>query len=178
MSNDDHIEVLAETKFLRLVQEGPWTFAQRPNQIGAIAVAAVTDAGELVLVDQYRIPIKSNVIELPAGLVGDDTDGESSEVAARRELLEETGFVAQELKPLTNAVSSGGLTDEMVELWLARGLHRAAQGGGVGAERITVHVISLQDVAGWLDQQRQAGKQIDYKVFAALYFLTNQTSHH
>ncbi len=69
--------VLAETKYLRLIQEGHWTYAQRPNVTGAIAVAAVTSDDQLLLVDQYRIPVQQRVIELPAGLVGDEPGQET-----------------------------------------------------------------------------------------------------
>ena len=50
-------QILAETPYLRLVQEGHWTYAQRPHKIGAIAVAALTDEDQLLLVEQYRIPV-------------------------------------------------------------------------------------------------------------------------
>jgi ADP-ribose pyrophosphatase len=164
---------LAATRYLRLVQEGPWTYAQRPHISGAVAIAAVTDAGELLLVDQYRIPVHGRVIELPAGLVGDEADRplESPVEAARRELLEETGYAADRFEVLTQAVSSAGLTDEAVHLVLAKGLTRVGDGGGVDAERIVVHPVPLPQVPAWLSNKQAGGWQVDYKVFAALYFL-------
>ena len=111
-------EVLAETKFLRLVQAGHWTFAQRPNTIGAVGIVAITDEQQIVLVEQYRIPLGADTIELPAGLVGDESEhaNETIESAAFRELLEETGFEARQMKSLVMGASSGGLTDECVTL--------------------------------------------------------------
>jgi ADP-ribose pyrophosphatase len=132
MNNELPAEVLAETRYLRLIQDGRWTYAQRPNASAAVAIAAVTAEGRLLLVDQYRIPVKGRVIELPAGLVGDEAghEQESLEDAARRELLEEAGFQAQRMQVLTAAVSSAGLTDEAVHLMHATGLARVGEGGG------------------------------------------------
>jgi ADP-ribose pyrophosphatase len=167
--------VLAHTPYLRLVQEGHWTYAQRPNVSAATAIAAVTDDRQLVLVDQYRIPVHGRVIELPAGLVGDEPgrEAESLEEAAERELEEEVGYRAARWRLLTCAVSSAGLTDEAVHLLLATGLTRVGVGGGNGLEDIIVHHVPLADLREWLEEQRQHGRMIDYKVYAALYFLTD-----
>ena len=59
MADEARGVVLAETKYLRLVQHGHWTYAQRPNVTGAMAIAAVTADGQLLLVDQFRIPVQS-----------------------------------------------------------------------------------------------------------------------
>jgi len=164
--------VLAETAFLRLVQAGHWTYAQRPRISGAIAIVAVTERHELILVDQYRIPVAGRVIELPAGLVGDvpGQESESWETAARRELLEEVGFTAERVEVLTSGVSSAGLTDEAIQLVWAEGLRQVTQGGGDGTEDIVVQLVPIDEVLAWLRAQQQAGKQVDYKVFAGLYF--------
>ena len=165
--------VLAETRYLRLVQAGHWTYAQRPNVRSAIAVVAVTDRDELVLVDQYRIPIRGRVIELPAGLVGDEAgqEQETLEAAAARELHEEAGYRATRLEVLTEAVSSPGLTDESVNLIWAEGVEQVSLGGGLDNEDIIVRHVPLADIPHWLQEQQRAGKRIDYKVFAGLYFL-------
>ena len=164
-------EVLAETKFLRLVQAGHWTFAQRPNTIGAVGIVAITDERQIILVEQYRIPLGAYTIELPAGLVGDESEhaDETIESAAFRELLEETGFEAQQLKSLAMGASSGGLTDECVTLVQAKGLVRRHAGGGNPEESITVHLVELADIDGWLQQQQQRGCVVDFKIYAGLY---------
>jgi ADP-ribose pyrophosphatase len=166
--------VLAETRFLRLVQDGHWTYAQRPHVNGAIAMLAVTPHREMLLVEQYRIPVRGPVIELPAGLVG-DLDGQEHETlleAEHRELLEEVGYRAGRMDVLTDAVSSAGLTDESVHLLWARDLIREHEGGGDGSEQITVHHVACDAVHDWLRAQQRQGKRVDYKVFAALYFLS------
>lgn len=173
MDDSDEPRILAETRFLRLLQAGSWTYAQRPNTTGAIAVAAVTSDHQMVLVDQYRIPVKGRVIELPAGLVGDHAglENETLEEAASRELVEEVGYRATSLQVVTEGVSSAGLTDESVHLLIARGLERIGDGGGDASEDIVVCHVPLPEVPEWLERQRDAGKQIDYKVYAALFFL-------
>lgn len=166
-------QILAETRFLRLIQEGHWTYAQRPNITGAIAIIAVTSADELLLVDQYRIPVGGRVIELPAGLVGDlsHSADETLEDAAQRELREEVGYEAARLRVLSEGVSSAGLTDESVHLVLAEDVRQVGPGGGDASEDILVCHVPLSDVASWLVQQQQQGKHVDFKVYAGLYHL-------
>ena len=84
-------------KFLQVLRCGHWEYAERVGTTGAVAIVAITRRRELLVTEQYRIPVKARVLELPAGLVG-DAPGEGSEPsieAARRELLEETGYAAE-----------------------------------------------------------------------------------
>lgn len=176
MSQARPAQVLAETRFLRLVQEGHWTYAQRPGIRDALAIAAVTDDRQLVLVEQYRIPVHGPVIELPAGLVGDEPGHESETLAeaARRELEEEVGLRAERWRELTCAVSSAGLTDESVHLLLATELTRVGAGGGTADEEILVHYVPLDELREWLADKQRQGRRVDYKVYAALFFLFDQ----
>lgn len=171
--NSHDRRILAETRYLRLVQEGHWTYAQRPNVTGAIGIVAVTNDDRLLLVEQYRIPVARRVIELPAGLVGDASEhaAESLEDATRRELLEETGYQADAVRVLLWAASSAGLTDECVHLMWAGGLQRVSPGGGHGGEQIVVHEVPCRDLPDWLQRQQAAGMLVDFRVYAALYFL-------
>lgn len=166
-------EILAETKFLRMIQAGHWTYVQRPNTTGAIAIVALTDNREIILVKQHRIPVNRTVIELPAGLVGDleEHADESLITAAERELVEETGYHATNIQVLFDGVSSAGLTDERIHLVLATGLSKVSDGGGDATEDISVHVVSLDNVDAWISEQRQLGYDVDFKVFAGLYYV-------
>jgi ADP-ribose pyrophosphatase len=165
-------EVLSETKFLRLMKCGHWVYAQRPNVTGIVAIAAITPGDKLLLVEQFRIPVNAPVIELPAGLAGDEP-GLSNEAlveAAKRELLEETGYAAEEWEELVTTTSSAGMTDETVTLFRARGLVKMAAGGGVAGEAIILHEVPLADVAQWLTRQIARGVLVDARVYAGLYF--------
>lgn len=161
-------------QFLSLVREGHWEYAERVNATGAAIIVAVTDEQKLLLVEQYRIPCHRHTIELPAGIIGDEpaAGNESQAEAARRELLEETGYAAERIEELATGPASSGLTSEVVTLFRATKLRRAGPGGGVGHEAITVHEVPLAGVADWLADRVRRGMLVDPKVYAGLYFLT------
>jgi len=158
-------------KFLELLKEGRWEYVRRINASGAVMIVAVTQEGELLLVEEYRVPLHALTIGLPAGISGDEGE-ESTLQAARRELEEETGYRANSWTYLLTGPSSPGLTTEMVSFYLAEDLHQISQGGGVAHENITVHRIPLPLVHGWLMDQTGQGKVVDPKIFMALYFLS------
>lgn len=173
-ADGDRPQVLAAGRFLQLVRRGRWEYAQRRGCHGAVVIVAVTTERELVLTEQFRIPLDRAVIELPAGLVGDEDAGDDALSAARRELLEETGYEAESVEQLTFGPTSAGLSDEVVTLVRARGLRRVAAGGGVDEEQIVVHTVPLDDVPGWVEQQIARGVLVDPKVFAGLFFTVHR----
>ncbi len=117
-------EQIAEGRHLRLVKRGSWEYVERVNVSDVAVLVPVTAENEIVLVEQYRIPVQAMMIELPAGLVGDEDGfrGESLMDAANRELEEETGYHADSLTLLARAPSSGGMTSETVAFLHATGL--------------------------------------------------------
>ena len=74
-------------KFLEVHKQGTWEFVARPRAIGAAVILALTDARDVVLVEQYRVPLGCRCIEFPAGLIGDAGD-ETPAASAARELHE------------------------------------------------------------------------------------------
>lgn len=164
---------LCEGKFLALVKEGRWEYVDRIGSTGAAIIVAVTDEQKLLLVEQHRIPVHARTIELPAGIVGDEPGGTSETLAeaAKRELLEETGYAAERIEALTTGPASSGLTSEVVTLLLASGLSRVNAGGGVAHEDITVHEVPLSEVHHWLASKAKEGLLIEPKVYAGLYFV-------
>ncbi len=171
MSSADKKEVVAEGKYLQLIKEGPWEYVHRCKGVGASAIVAVTRDQEIVLVEQYRIPMGASVIDLPAGLVGDDSDEDDYLVAAQRELLEETGYTARSWKFLVAGPASAGLATEVVHFYLAKQAKKVAEGGGVAGENITVHVVPLSRINAWFKRQEKSGKLIDVKAFFAASWL-------
>jgi ADP-ribose pyrophosphatase len=164
--------VIANGKHLRFMRKGHWEYAHRLGVTGIVGIVAVTDAGSLLLVEQYRIPVDKRVIELPAGLVGDEPGqaGETLLAAANRELLEETGYSAGKLSVLAAGPTSAGLSSEIITLVHATNLRKLTAGGGVEGEAIVVHEIPLPALDAQLKQWITEGKLVDLKVYAALHF--------
>jgi len=170
------LECLHAGRHLRLVQRGGWEWVERIRGSGVVAIVALTPKAKLILVEQFRAPVGCRVIELPAGISG-DIQGQESEgliVAAKRELLEETGYVAKRWQELTAGPSSAGLTNEVVTFFLASDLTRQGAGGGDASEDIEVHQVPLAGIDAWLRERQNAGRLVDPKVFAGLYFLSSR----
>ena len=85
---------------------------------GAVGVVELDDRGRVLLVNQYRHPVQRRLDELPAGLL--DVDGEPSLTGAQRELVEEAGLADSTWHVLVDALTSPGMTDEAIRLYLAR----------------------------------------------------------
>lgn len=164
-------ETLFETRWLGIYRIGHWDFVRRPNSDACVGILAITPAEEIVLVEQFRIPMQRGVVELPAGLVGDEPEfaGESLAETAARELLEETGYRAGSMLPLIAGPTSAGMTSEFTHFFHATDLVRENGGGGVSGEKIIVHEIPLRDLRKWLTDQQALGKLIDFKIFSALW---------
>lgn len=157
---------------MRFRKRGRWEFVERINTTGVAVIIPVTDTGEIILLDQHREPVQSRVIELPAGLLGDydAVRDESAIDGARRELIEETGYDAAQMKHLFRGPASPGILNEMPDFFLATGLKRVGDGGGDDSEDIEVHAVALDDATPWLHAMQTAGRVIDPKVYMGLYF--------
>jgi ADP-ribose pyrophosphatase len=166
-------KIVWDGKYLRVRVAGTWEYAERPNAPAGVALVAVTPEGDLLLTEQFRVPMGRNTIELPAGLSGDDDyAGEHYEETAKRELREETGYEASDWKELTQGPPSAGLSNEVVVFYLARNLRKVGDGGGEGSEKIHVHHVPLKKAREWLKQKESEGATVDPKVYVGLYFLS------
>lgn len=168
---DDDAKTRWEGKYLRLVTRGRWEYVERTNAGSAVIVIAVTPEDKLVFVEQFRVPMNANTIEMPAGLVGDTDEHDTLEDAARRELLEETGWLASEVKVLMVGPTSSGMSNEIVAFVRARGLTRVHAGGGDDTENITVHEVPVADAPRWLAAKMAEGYGMDAKLWAALWLI-------
>ncbi|MCA9073346.1 MAG: NUDIX hydrolase [Planctomycetaceae bacterium] len=174
MTNPNDVpEVLFEGRHLQLVSRKGWEYADRPNVSGIVIIVAVTSENHLILVEQFRPPVNSRVIELPAGLAGDIAGSEDEELAeaARRELLEETGYAAETFTRLFAGPPSAGLSSEVLTFFRAEGLKKVDAGGGDDSEDIQIHEVPVDQVTDWLNDRVQGGGVcIDPKIYAGLYF--------
>jgi ADP-ribose pyrophosphatase len=164
-------ETLFETRWLGLYRIGHWDFVKRPNADACVGILAVTPDDEVVLIEQFRVPVQQKVIEIPAGLVGDEEEfrGEALSATAARELLEETGYRAGKIELLLASPTSAGMTPEITHLFHATGLVKEHDGGGTGHEEIQVHLVPRHDLRGWLKAKEAGGYLIDFKIHSALW---------
>ncbi|MBL0767223.1 NUDIX hydrolase [Sphingopyxis sp. DHUNG17] len=161
------VEARWEGRFITVRQQGNWEYVARARGIHAAVILAIDDADDgrhVLLVEQYRVPLGRYCLELPAGLVGDDTAGEAPETAAARELEEETGYRAAEWQTVGEFYSSPGMVSESFTLLVARGLTRVGEGGGVDSEDIIVHRVPLSGIADFVAAKRAEGCGIDVRV--------------
>lgn len=165
-------KIIGAGKYLRLVSENGWEYAERKGPSGIVVVIAVTRSGNVLLTEQFRPPIGKRVIELPAGLAGDTSEfsGESLEIAARRELLEETGYEGKGMKQLVGGPISAGFGTEILTFFRATGLKKVNDGGGDHTEEILVHEVPLAKIERWLLSREDESTTIDPKIFVGLYF--------
>jgi len=168
MSVQPNANVVWRGRHLAVAERDGWEYVTRNTNRPAVGIVALTSGRKVVLVEQFRRPIGHSLVELPAGLIGDTpgAEQESPLAAARRELLEETGYTAARWTELTSAYSSPGLTDERLVLFLAEELAKTGAGEGDGSEQITLQEVPLGGVMDWLHQRRQPA---DLKLLAALY---------
>jgi ADP-ribose pyrophosphatase len=130
---------------------------------GAVAIIALLDNGNLIMERQFRYAPQQEFIELPAGKID---QGETPLLTAQRELLEETGYVANEWIHLTTAWPCIGYADERMEYYLARGLSYRGRQLDDG-EFLEVFELSPQQAIEWI----RLGKITDSKTIVGLFWM-------
>lgn len=156
-------------RFLEMRTRGRWEYVGRTRNIRAAVILAVAD-GDVILVEQFRIPLGRRTIELPAGLIGDEAGGEHEDAltAAMRELEEETGYRAATMEAVGEFFSSPGMVTESFTLFRASGLQQVSAGGGVDGENITVHRVALAGLERFIADRRAEGFGIDTRMLLFL----------
>ena len=167
MSDDEDEKTVWQGRFITAKTRGKWEYVSRARGIKAVVILAVDD-GHVLLVEQFRVPLDRNCIELPAGLVGDETAGEAVEIAAARELEEETGYGAGNMRIIGEFFSSPGMISESFMLCKATGLSQIGNGGGVDGEDIAVHRVALDQLSEFIASKRSEGCGIDVKLLLLL----------
>ena len=127
----------------------------------------------LFLFEQFRPPVDRYVIEFPAGLINDQKVAsiETYRKAARRELLEETGYQARKIVKLVQGPEASGSSSFILTMVMACGLKRIHEGGGDDSESIRVHKVPLAKADTWLKKKERRGCLISPRLYAGLYFL-------
>lgn len=167
VQGEREVETLWQGKYLAVRREGTWEYVSRARGIRAAVIFAVEN-GHVILVEQYRVPLGRRCLELPAGLVGDESEGEDVAVAAMRELEEETGYRAERMVALGDFYSSPGMASEGFTLLRAEGLTLIGDGGGVDGEDIVVHRVDLAALPAFVAAKRADGMAMDVKLLLLL----------
>ncbi len=165
--------VLGEGKYYNLMRRGTWEYITPQCFSDVVLIVPLLDDGRIVLVEQFRLPVGRPCLEIPAGLVGDGDsyDDEGILEAARRELIEETGYDAASLELILRGAPSAGSNTLEIGFVLATGLTKVGPGGGLEheGEEITVHEIPLADADEFLAERAKSGYSVDLKTYVGLY---------
>lgn len=156
-----------EGEFVRAMKRGRWEYASRTRGVTAVVILAETD-GDIILVEQPRVPIGKRCIELPAGLVGDEDPDATVEETAIKEMIEETGYRPSKVEVIGEFYSSPGMIAESFTLVRASGLERVGAGGGTEHEDIVVHRMPRDAIPAFLERMRGEGKGIDVRLLLLL----------
>jgi ADP-ribose pyrophosphatase len=164
-----------EGKYIKVLKHGTWEYVSRTRGVSAAVILAVDEGPfgdvqdrHVILVEQYRVPLHSMSLELPAGLVGDEQEGEDVGAAAIRELEEETGYCAEHMVDLGRFHASPGMSSEGFHLLRAEGLTKIGEGGGVEGEDIQVHRVPIAEIPAFVEAKRREGAAVDVKLLLLL----------
>lgn len=169
-------ETLWEGKFISAVrltyrdhrgEEQHWEAVERQGCDGIVILVPVTPDGRVVLIRQFRPVLGRPVIELPAGLV---EEGEEPLDAARRELIEETGYMADALQTLSRGVMSTGINTEIWHAVLAPGVTEATAEVREAhppdaTEDIEVFTAPMDGIYEYLRAREEDGDYVDIRIY-------------
>ena len=161
-------EVVWQGRFIAAKRRGKWEYVSRTRNVTAAVILAIDAEDHVILVEQFRVPVGAACVELPAGLVGDEQEGEAIEAAATRELEEETGYRATRMVSLGRFHASAGMSSESFTLLRAEGLVKTGKGGGVAGENILVHRVPVAEVPAFVARKRAEGAEVDVKLLLLL----------
>jgi ADP-ribose pyrophosphatase len=167
--HDAAVETMWRGKYIAALKRGRWEYVSRTDDTKAVVVIAEPE-GKIVLVEQYRVPVGTRCLELPAGLVGDEDRHATVEETAVKELEEEAGFTAERIEILGEFHSSPGMVAEGFTLVRAHGVRKVGDGGGNEHEEITVHLVARSEIPEFVASRRGEGIAIDVKLLLFMDF--------
>ena len=135
---------------------------------GAVAIIALTDENKIVMVEQYRKALEQTIIEIPAGKL---ESGEQPEVCAKRELEEETSYECESLELLNSFYTSPGFANEIVHVYLAKGLTKKEDAAGLDEDEfVNLMELTIEEALQAIEEK----KIYDAKTIFAVQYLQLQ----
>src|SRR4051812_11336863 len=135
---------------------------------GAVAIIAITDENKIVMVEQYRKALEQTIIEIPAGKL---ESGEQPDVCAKRELEEETSYECESLELLNSFYTSPGFANEIVHVYLAKGLTKKEDAAGLDEDEfVNLMELTVGEAIEYVTEQ----KIFDAKTIFAVQYLQLQ----
>ena len=185
MGNSDlNNDILYDTKYLQLKSTksktgSNWVYAHRPNAKDVVIIVPVINNKQILFIIEERPPLSAEGIAVrsvavPAGLVGDERQGESIEEAIQAELLEEAGLRADRIEIKTRrAASSPGCVSETVTIAIAyidkyEIVSEPIDDGGVIVDRV---LVNIKDIYPWLKDQEAKGYALAAQTLAGLFYI-------
>lgn len=135
---------------------------------GAVAILAITKENKIIMVEQFRKALERTIVEIPAGKL---EKGEEPALCARRELEEETGYECESLELLTSFYTSPGFADEIVHVYLAKGLSKKENAAALDEDEfVNLEELTLEEALFYIKEQ----KIFDAKTIYAVQYLQLQ----
>lgn len=149
-------------------KSGHWEFVRRKVHGRIVAVVALTPDRQIVLIKIFRVPLNGYIVECCAGLA--DQRGENETVLARRELLEETGYQCDNLRPIMSGPFNAGLNADEIVFYLGTNARLVAEPQLETAEDIEVMLVPTSDLASFLTNPPN-GVRVDVKLWSLIPFV-------
>lgn len=168
IAHDKWLNLMSREFIDRDGQEHSWSYVERTAKRSAVVVIARTrDSNSLILIRQFRIPLAQWIYEFPAGLVD---EAESLEMAALRELQEETGYTGEVISVSPALPTSAGLCSEFIYLVKVLCNDEAGNHAREAAEAIELHLVEDKpsDIQQFLSNAKLEGTAVDAKLFSWL----------
>lgn len=162
-------EILFEGSFLKMdrltviLPDGNEATRDVVRHPGAVAIVAMVDDSNLIIVEQFRAALNKTLLEIPAGKLEKEEDPLE---CAKRELEEETGYTSENVEYLGKIATGPGFTDEIIYIYKASNLVKGTKGGDED-EFIDIKTVSLEN----LKKMVRDGEIIDTKTISALAYL-------
>lgn len=170
---DTDVNIIFEGTIFDVIVKKGRTFTKRKACTGIVKVVPYKD-GKIILIGQSRIPVGGKTIEFPAGMAGDNSSNRDETLmeAAKRELLEEAGYVSEDVVKLHQGPISAETSADIITTFAAFNIEKKQE----GQDNIEVFEVELEKAHEFLYDMGLKGYLVDDKVYSAIYLLEKHLS--